>query len=170
MSPPGCGSGTISVPFLEGTVPPRDNVHGADQWHPGGCFDIVRYVQQAGRPALWVTAAAGWGDKFNGGGGGSRYAIGQVPGRGGYGAPICGEVEATPTPEPTPEECNFNNPNCPRPSGCPPWPLPCDPDGDATAPVAEGTPIDAAVLVPVFAVPVAAGLVPYLVRLARRRH
>jgi membrane peptidoglycan carboxypeptidase len=174
MSPPGCGSGTINVPFLEGTVPPQDNVHGADQWHPDGCFDIVRYVQQAGRPALWVAAAAGWADKFNGGGGGSRYAIGQIPGRGGYGAPICGEVEATPTPQPTPEPCDFSNPFCPRPPECEPWPAPCDPgdgDGDSTAPMAgTGRPVDTAVLVPIFAVPVVAGVVPYLVRLTRRRH
>jgi peptidoglycan glycosyltransferase len=170
MSPPGCGSGTISIPFLEGTVPPPDNVHGADQWHPGGCFDIVRYVQQAGRPALWVTAAAGWADKFNGGGGGSRYAIGQVPGRGGYGAPICGEVEATPTPAPTQEECDFRNPLCPRPSDCEPWPAPCTP-GQALMPrETAGEPLNAGLLLPVFAVPLVAGVAPYLVRLARRRH
>jgi hypothetical protein len=153
-------------------VPPPDNVHRADQWHPDGCFDIVGYVQQAGRPANWVAAAAGWADKFNNGSqatSGSRYAIGQVPGRAGYGAPICGPLRATPTPDPTPQPCNFNNPNCPRPSACPPWPIPCDPDEGATAPVAGGGPVDAAVFVPLFAVPLVGGLVPYLVRLARRR-
>jgi hypothetical protein len=173
MSPPNCGGPTITIPFLEGTVPPPDNVHHADEWHPDGCFDIVQYVAQAGRPQQWVAAAAAWADKFNNGAqatSGSRYAIGQIPGRGGYGAPICGPLRATPTPAPTPEPCSFNNPNCPRPSACPPWPFPCDPDEDATAPVAGGPPLDSAVLVPVFAVPLAAGLVPYLVRLARRRH
>jgi peptidoglycan glycosyltransferase len=173
MSPPNCGGPTITIPFLEGTVPPPDNVHRADEWHPDGCFDIVGYVQQAGRPANWVAAAAGWADKFNNGSeatSGSRYAIGQVPGRAGYGAPICGPLRATPTPDPTPQPCSFNNPNCPRPSACPPWPFPCDPDEGATAPVAGGGPVDAAVFVPLFAVPLVGGLVPYLVRLARRRH
>jgi hypothetical protein len=33
-----------------------------------------------------------------------------------------------------------------------------------------GRPVDTAVLVPIFAVPVVAGVVPYLVRLTRRRH
>jgi hypothetical protein len=36
--------------------------------------------------------------------------------------------------------------------------------------VAGGGPVDAAVFVPLFAVPLVGGLVPYLVRLARRRH
>ena len=48
MTPGGCGQ-TISVPFLDGTLPPQDNVHHSDQWH-SYCFDIVQYVQQAGRP------------------------------------------------------------------------------------------------------------------------
>ncbi len=174
MSPPNCGGPTINVPFLEGTVPPPDNVHHADQWHPDGCFDIVQYVQQDGRPPLWVAAAAGWADKFNNGSqatSGSKYAIGQVPGRGGYGAPICGELQATPTPEPTPEPCDFRNPTCPRPSGCPPWPLPCEsPSEEAAVQVAGGPPLDAGLLVPVFAIPLAAGATPYLLRLVRRRH
>jgi hypothetical protein len=163
MSPPNCGGPTINMPFLEGTVPPPDNVHHADQWHPDGCFDIVLYVQQAGRPANWVAAAAGWADKYNNGAyatSGSRYAIGQVPGRGGYGAPICGPLTApTPTPEPSGPGCPFPPPFCPTPT----------PRSEAPATVA-GTPVDAAVLVPVFALPLAAGLVPYFVRLARRRH
>ncbi len=118
MSPPNCGSGTINVPFLEGTVPPPDNVHRTDQWHPDGCFDIVGYVQAAGRPDRWVAAAAGWADKINNGAyatSGSRYGIGSVPGRPGYGAPICGELKAPP-PTPTPEPCSFGLSDCPRPS------------------------------------------------------
>jgi membrane peptidoglycan carboxypeptidase len=170
MSPPGCGSSTISVPMLEGTVPPQDNVHHADQWHPGGCFDIVQYVSQAGRPTNWVNAAAAWADKVNNGRGatsGSRYAVSPLYGNGGFGGPFCGIVRATPTPQPTPQPsrtCIF-----------PPPPFPCPGgggggNGDSTVPTAGGgTPIDAGLLVPAFAVPIVVGAAPYALRLARRR-
>ena len=53
-----CGP-TITVPFLEGTVPPRDNVHTE------GCFDIVQEVQQdSRRGSEFVDAAKRWADRF----------------------------------------------------------------------------------------------------------
>jgi membrane peptidoglycan carboxypeptidase len=172
MSPgSGCGQ-TIQVPFLEGTIPPVDNVHHPDQWHPNGCFDIVQYVQQAGRPRLWVAAAAAWADKLNNGRqarSGSQYAIAPLHGTSGFGGPICGEVRATPTPSPSPPGCHGNQ-SCPPLPTCPPQPLPCvTPAGAVGSPVASGGPVSAGFLVPVFALPLILGAVPYLVRLVRRR-
>jgi hypothetical protein len=164
MTPGGCGQ-TISVPFLEGTVPPKDNVHHADQWHPGGCFDIVQYVQQAGRPQNWVNAAAGWADKVNNGrraSSGSSYAVSPLYGNGGFGGPFCGQVKATPKPTPSPDPsngCPFPPPFCPTPSP------------QSNAPVAGGgQPIDAGLLIPAFAIPLLGGGASYLLRLTRRKH
>lgn len=173
MSPGGCGQ-TITAPFLEGTVPPTDNVHHTDQWHPQGCFDIVQYVQQNGRPDLWVTAAAGWVDRQNNGKGAiakSPYAASPLYGNSGFGGPFCGEVKATPTPSPQPTFCfgGGHNQTCVPVPSCPPPPFPCfTPPG---APVTyTGSPsIDAGFLVPVFALPVFLGAAPYLARFARRR-
>jgi membrane peptidoglycan carboxypeptidase len=171
MSPGGgCGQ-TIQIPFLEGTLPPVDNVHHADQWHPDGCFDIVQYVQQAGRPRLWVAAAAAWADKLNNGRqarSGSQYAIAPLHGTSGFGGPICGELRATPTPSPSPPGCHGNQ-SCPPAPSCPPQPLPCvTPAGVGSLP-ASGGPVGAGFLVPIFALPLILGAVPYLVRLVRRR-
>jgi peptidoglycan glycosyltransferase len=172
MTPGGCGQ-TIQVPFLEGTVPPTDNVHHADQWHPDGCFDIVQYVQQAGRPAQWVAAAAGWVDRVNNGAQAetrSQYAIAPLYGNGGYGGPFCGQVKATPTPSPSPPNCPPGNPGNCTPAPCPPFPFPC------ATPTPRGAVVDTArlaidtgFLLPVFGLPLLLGSVTYLVRLARRR-
>ena len=44
-----------SVPFLEGTVPPVDNVHSK------GCFDIVQEIAQDDRrPQEWIDSADDW--------------------------------------------------------------------------------------------------------------
>ncbi len=172
MSPGGgCGQ-TIQIPFLEGTVPPVDNVHHTDPWHPGGCFDIVQYVSQAGRPTRWVAAAAAWADRLNNGrqaSSSSQYAISPLYGNGGFGGPICGEIKATPTPNPTPRECRGNQ-SCPPLPSCPPQPLPCPSVSGSTdsAPMA-GDPVAAGFLVPVFGLSLLLGMVPYLLRLARRR-
>ena len=165
-----CGQ-TISVPFLEGTVPPPDNVHHADEWHPNGCFDIVQYVQQAGRPTRWVSAAAQWVDRVNNGKQAtaeSKYAIAPLPVANGFGGPFCGEVKATPTPSPSPG-CHGNQtceplPSCPFPPQFCPTPTP-PPSGMLTT----GDPVESAVLVPVFGIPLVLGLAPYLLRLTRRR-
>jgi membrane peptidoglycan carboxypeptidase len=171
MSPGGgCGQ-TITVPFLDGTIPPVDNVHHADEWHPKGCFDIVQYVSQNGRPQNWINAAAAWADKVNNGRratSGSQYAVAPLYGNSGYGGPICGKVTAPPpTPKPSPD-CNGNN--CPEPTDCPSFPFPCPSGGGGNGFITDsGTPIGTGILVPVFSVPVVAGAVPYLIRAVRRR-
>jgi membrane peptidoglycan carboxypeptidase len=163
MSPGGgCGQ-TIQIPFLEGTLPPVDNVHHADQWHPSGCFDIVQYVQQAGRPPRWVAAAAAWADKLNNGRqarSGSQYNIAPLHGTSGFGGPICGELRATPTPSPSPPGCHGNQ-------SCPPEPS-VSPPGTGSLDSTVGT-AAAGFLVPIFGLPLILGAVPYLVRLVRRR-
>jgi membrane peptidoglycan carboxypeptidase len=178
-----CGT-TQEMPFLDGTVPPADNVHTA------GCHDIVQQVEQdSRRPPEWVAAAERWSDRYVNGETGSRgnpdtmgqlgpdvvwLRISPVLGNSGYGGAICGEVRATPTPEPTPEETGPG----PDPSSCPPrGPNRCTPaptvqtelgDGGAATLGIEG-------LVPVFAVtgmvgslPLAASGLRYLQRRRRR--
>jgi membrane peptidoglycan carboxypeptidase len=102
-----CGE-AIELPFLEGTVPPVDNVH------PGGCLDLEAYVAQAvpDRPNNWIIAADTWSDRLVNGQTGSsgdpaeyqedlnvRFAMAPL-----YGEPwwpsVCGEVVATPPPVP----------------------------------------------------------------------
>jgi membrane peptidoglycan carboxypeptidase len=91
MSPTGACGPTITVPFLDGTVPPPDNVHvnkaggvgAASTPDPDGkgggfevsgtCFDVVAEVAQDGRrPREMVAAAARWADRFVNGEWGSR--------------------------------------------------------------------------------------------------
>jgi hypothetical protein len=115
-----CGR-TITVPFLEGTVPPLDNVHQ-------GCLNLEAYVSQAvpNRPDNWVNAADRWSDRaVNGQFGGSANpndsrnpnlanTIAPLYGEGGL-PDVCGErVAPTPGPEPSPD------PNAtPAPPGAP---------------------------------------------------
>ena len=106
-----CGE-TMSMPFLEGTVPPVDNVH------PNGCLDLERYVSQATptRPENWIEAADTWSDRLvNGQTGASgdpatyqenpnvRFAIGPIPGEGSFPS-VCGERVARPRPTPAPSQ------------------------------------------------------------------
>ena len=126
-----CGR-TITVPFLEGTVPAFDNVHR-------GCLDLELYVAQAvpNRPDNWIIAADRWSDRVVNGETGGRgdpddssnpnvtNAIAPLYGEGGL-PDVCGErVAPTPGPEPTPD------PNAtPAPPGAPtPAPL-CNPGGN----------------------------------------
>ena len=78
---PGCGP-TIEIPFLDGTVPPPDNVHvnkaggGGPAPTPdasgvvgtpvsGSCFDVVKEVaQDSRRPPEMVAAARLWADRY----------------------------------------------------------------------------------------------------------
>ena len=200
----GCGP-TTQIPFLEGTVPPPDNVHvnktggggatpdpsaSSDGGTPvsGPCFDIVAAVaQDSRRPAQWAASAKRWADRLvNGelGGKGNPNSLGTlgpekvwfyispVPGKGGYGAPICGDIKATPTPQPTPTP----DPNATGgpPLGCPPGNPKCTPVPTITAASAAstGAAIDAASLAGLFGASMLLGLVPLLVRAAswsRRR-
>jgi hypothetical protein len=171
-----CGGPTQEMPFLEGTVPPPDNVHSK------GCFDIEQAIRQDGRrPAEWVAAAHLWADRFVNGQWGSvgdptklkenpnyRLRIAPVLGNSGFGAPICGFVRPTPTPTPGPTDAG--------PSGCPPGnPEKCSPL--PTVPTVLGAPagdaVDGGLLVPVFGISTFLGLLslflPWL-RAAVRRH
>jgi membrane peptidoglycan carboxypeptidase len=82
MSATGACGPTITVPFLDGTVPPRDNVHvnkqggsgfatpdasgnGGGIQVSGSCFDVVAEVaQDSRRPPEMVAAAKRWADRF----------------------------------------------------------------------------------------------------------
>lgn len=105
-----CGQ-TITAPFLEGTVPPFDNVHTA------GCLNLEQYLAQATpeRPPNWIEAADTWSDRLvNGQTGASgdpadyqenldvRFAIAPLYGNSGFPS-VCGERVA-PTPGPSPSE------------------------------------------------------------------
>ncbi len=196
---PACGA-TIEVPFLDGTVPPPDNVHvnkgggGGPTPTPGPsgevtiplsgpCFDIVAEIQQdPRRGAAWVQATKQWADRLvNGqlGGKGNPndlprvgpekiwLGISPVPGKGGYGAPICGDLKVTPSPSPTP---NGGGPGCPpgQPGRCTPGPTPTA----VALVVINAPPSSGAMLIPIFAVPMVVGLVPLVGRAAswsRRR-
>ena len=90
-----CGQ-TIKIPFLEGTVPPPDNVHVNKQGGggpvptpdasgnvgipvSGPCFDVVAEVAQDGRrPPEMVAAARRWADRFVNGQWGSRGNAGKI--------------------------------------------------------------------------------------------
>ncbi|HYM52803.1 MAG TPA: transglycosylase domain-containing protein [Candidatus Dormibacteraeota bacterium] len=172
-----CGP-TQQMPFLDGTVPPPDNLHSK------GCFDIEQAIRQdSRRPAEWVAAAHLWADRFvnrNWGAVGDptklkenanyRLSIAPVLGNNGFGAPICGQVRATPKPRPTPD-------NSDPPGTCPPGNQKrCSPSPAETppAPAGElGAPIDGGVLTPIFGVSTLLGLLslsaPWLRRAGRRR-
>ena len=104
-----CGP-TVTLPFLEGTVPPLNNVH------PAGCLDLEQYVWTAtpSRPPQWVTAADTWSDRVvNGQTGPSgdpanasddpnvKLAIAPLYGESGFPS-VCGERVFRPTPRPDP--------------------------------------------------------------------
>jgi membrane peptidoglycan carboxypeptidase len=117
-----CGE-TITVPFLEGTVPPVDNVH------PQGCLDLERYVSQAtpDRPENWIEAADTWSDRMvNGQTGASgdpseyqddpnvRFAISPLTPESGFPS-VCGERVFRPRPAPRPDPTEEPEPT-PKPS------------------------------------------------------
>ncbi|HEX6140958.1 MAG TPA: transglycosylase domain-containing protein [Candidatus Limnocylindria bacterium] len=141
----GCGP-TIDMPFLDGTVPPPDNVHGK------GCFDIEQEVAQDGRrPPQWVASAHEWADRYVNGQTGSvgdptklkenanyRLGISPLPGSNSFGGPICGLVRATPTPVATPPPSGPPVP--PVPNGCPPG----NPEKCSPQPTIQAAPVGAA--------------------------
>jgi peptidoglycan glycosyltransferase len=136
-----CSRVLADVPFLEGTVPPADNVHG------NGCLNLEQYVEQAvpDRPQQWVEAADTWSDRLVNGQTGSsgdpatyhdnpnvRFAIAPIPGESGFPS-ICGEVVFVPTPAPAPS----GEPPPPGETPVPvPVPTPCvpGPPGPPTCP------------------------------------
>ncbi|HEX7225605.1 MAG TPA: transglycosylase domain-containing protein, partial [Candidatus Limnocylindria bacterium] len=118
-----CGE-TITLPFLEGTVPPVDNVH------PAGCLDLELYVSLAvpDRPQSWIEAADTWSDRVvNGQTGASgdpgsyttdprvRFAIAPIYGEPGFPS-VCGERVARPSRTPRPSGGGDPS-DAPEPSG-----------------------------------------------------
>jgi membrane peptidoglycan carboxypeptidase len=105
-----CGR-TITLPFLEGTVPPVDNVQ------PRGCIDFDLYLGQATptRPPNWFEAAETWANRVVNGQTGAagdpgdyqedervRFAIAPIYGESGFPS-VCGvRIAPTPGPRPTP--------------------------------------------------------------------
>jgi hypothetical protein len=194
MSATGACGPTITVPFLDGTVPPPDNVHvnkqggggpvstpdasgnGGGTPIGGACFDVVAEVaQDSRRPPEMVAAASRWADRFVNGEWGPRgnpnqigtlgpdrvwLLIAPLRGNSGFGAPICGNVRATPTPVPTPQNSNGNG-------GCDC--VPCKPNCTPlpTAAPAAVAPVEPPALVAIFAVPAILGGVPLAGRLGR---
>jgi len=189
MSPTGACGKTIEVPFLDGTVPPRDNVHvnkrgsagfatpdasgnGGGIQVSGSCFDVVAEVDQDGRrPPEMVAAARRWADRFVNGQLGPRgdpnkigilgpdrvwLLIAPLRGNNGFGAPICGQIRATPTPVPTPRGSGGD--------GCKGKPGDCTP---VPSPAAGGIPLQPPTLVGFFAVPAILSTVPLAARVIR---
>ncbi|MGH2357214.1 MAG: transglycosylase domain-containing protein [Candidatus Limnocylindria bacterium] len=172
-----CG-GTLTVPFLEGTVPPLDNVH------PTGCLDLELYVSTAtpARPGTWVTAADTWSDRMVNGQFGSsgnpadyqtnpnvRFAISPLYGEGGFTA-ICGERVATPEPSPTPGPSGGGGGgggNCPPGQRPCPTPTPTPQAGGGTTALAPGS-LTAAGVAPGFGIATLLAALLYA-RFARRR-
>ncbi|HSM39012.1 MAG TPA: hypothetical protein VK838_06725, partial [Candidatus Limnocylindrales bacterium] len=174
-----CGP-TQTMPFLEGTVPPPDNVHS------DGCFDVVQEIaQDSRRPPEWVTSAKTFADRLVNDETSAvgdptklkenpkyRLLIGPVLGNTGFGGPLCGDLKATPTPEITPEPSGGGGgPNSPKPQpSCKPKPgrPTCPPvvDGSAGASSA-GT--DAGLAIPFLGVSTLLSLVPLAGRVRTRR-
>jgi membrane peptidoglycan carboxypeptidase len=177
-----CGQ-TREVPFLDGTVPPPDNVHSK------GCFDIVQEVRNDDRrPQQWVDSAQEWADRLVNGQLGSvgdptklkensnyRLGIAPVLGNSGYGQPICGHVVATPKPTRAPHDSGKPKPSDGGGGGggggggdchghkC--TPLPSIKPAGVTASGASSM----AVLLPVLGISAGAWLLPLLGRARRRR-
>jgi hypothetical protein len=146
----------------------------------GSCFDVVAEVaQDSRRPPEMVAAARRWADRFVNGQLGPRgdpnkigtlgpdkvwLLISVLRGNSGFGAPICGNVRATPTPVPTPENSGGGGGGGGG-GGCPPPAKDCPTPGPAAA--AAAAPIQTPALVTVFAVPAILGTVPLLRRIGR---
>jgi membrane peptidoglycan carboxypeptidase len=171
-----CGP-TRQMPFLDGTVPPPDNVHRE------GCFDIAQEVRQDGRrPDEWARSADAWADRYVNGELGAigdptklkenaryRLAIAPVPGNNSFGAPICGEVRATPTPSATPKPSGKPSDGCQgNPHECTPSPTIVI-DGGGTAAIGGVGGIEPALMSSLGIVTVTWG-VPLSVVAIRRRH
>jgi membrane peptidoglycan carboxypeptidase len=174
-----CGE-TIEMPFLDGTVPPPDNVHST------GCFDIVQEVQDdPRRPIEWVQAAQDWADRYVSGQTGAigdptelkehpgyRLAITPVLGNTGFGGSICGRILIPLPPEETPEPTSSgpepSSPTGPPEPTCKPRPH-CTPQprqtvGPERQEGTAATSLDGAALVPAFAITALIGLVPLTAR------
>jgi membrane peptidoglycan carboxypeptidase len=185
MSPtPACGQ-TREMPFLEGTVPPPDNVH------PNGCFDVELAIQlDERRPDEWIESARTWANRWVNRQTGSigdpdelkenpsyRLRIAPLSGQPAWES-ICGDVIFTPRPSPTDDD------DGPRPShGGPPTPKPrptecpgnsCDDDdggggGGGGGGNGGGVAATLGLVPPILGISTLASVAPLLARLARRR-
>ncbi len=133
-----CGE-TTELPFLEGTVPPVDDVH------PRGCLDLELYISEASpeRPEQWIDAADTWADRVISGQTGAsgdpaeyqddedvRFEISPIYGESGFPS-ICGErgfqSRAAPAPQargPAPTPPPPAATPAPAPTPAPPAPTP----------------------------------------------
>jgi len=161
-------------------VPPVDNVHGGRfsgviptpnpsgevVYGGGSCFDIVQEVRNdPRRPPEWADAAQRWADRLVNGETGARgdpdtiaqygpdriwLGISPVPGKPGYGQPICGHLKPRPTPTPSPSHGPGGGDCQGHPNKCTPIPSPVAVGPART--VQSATP-----LVPIFGIPMLAG-------------
>ncbi len=193
---PGCGP-TIQIPFLDGTVPPPDNVHvnkqggggptptpgPSDSGQGGGgtqvsgpCFDVVAEVaQDSRRPPEMIAAAQRWADRFVNGELGSRGNPNQIT--------VLGPDKVWLQISLLNGNSGFGGPICGEVRATP-TPLPTNSGGPGPsdlcppgkpqkctpAPAAAaigGQPLQPVGLVAVFAVPAILGGVPVLVRAGR---
>ena len=196
MSPTSACGQTIKVPFLEGTVPPPDNVHvnkaggggpvstPGPSGEPGGvpvsgpCFDIVAELQQEGRAPEMIASARRWADRYVNGELGTKGSVSQLNELGAENvwlliAPLRGNtgfggpICGFVRATPTPEPTPEHSGGGP---GCPPGnPGKCTPQPTALVPpVAVGTPLDdpSAAMIVLFGVPALVGGVPLAGRVA----
>ncbi len=193
-----CGL-TIDLPFLDGTVPPPDNVHvnkqggGGPAPTPdasgnvgipvkGSCFDVVAEVaQDSRRPPEMVAAAKRWADRYVNGQLGSKGNPNQMG--------VLGPDKVWLAISPLWGNSGFGGPICgeihatptPLPSASPTGGAPvifscghrkptlCTPAPSAAAVAADGPPFKPGSLVAAFAVPAILGGVPLLARAGRWR-
>lgn len=173
LAPSGSCGRTLSVPFLDGTDPQPD-----DSW-VNGCLDLVKFVKEQGRPDPWATAAKTFEDRVVNKQWGSsgnitgpnvdptkvKFPIAPIPGERGLPS-LCGTRTATPQPS---QSGRPHGSGSPGPSGlC--FPIKhgqtCLPQQSPAAAAAPAGPNG--VPVALFALPAAAGALPYLRRLRKR--
>jgi hypothetical protein len=166
------------MPFLEGTVPPPDDVH------PNGCFDIELAVDRdERRPQEWVESARTFANRLvnrqTGAVGdptklkenpGNRLAIAPLPGESGWGGSICGDVIITPRPDPT-DRGGPDRSSGPEPTQrerCRPRDRDCTPQA-MVQPDEPGGVVSMGVMTPLLGITSLASLLPLGARLLRRR-
>jgi membrane peptidoglycan carboxypeptidase len=180
-----CGE-TREMPFLEGTVPPPDNVH------PRGCLDVELAVAQDNRrPIEWAQAAETWANRLVNRQTGSigdpdelkenpsyRLRIAPLPGNSGFGS-ICGQVIYTPPPDDDDDDDDGDGDDRPGGPG-PPGPRTekpkpscpgnsCDNDGDEGAAGSLGDALTLGAATPVLGVTSLLSLVGVAAGMLRRR-
>lgn len=126
---------TVELPFLEGTVPPADNVHSR------GCLNLEKYLDGATpeRPENWIEAADTWTDRLISGQTGARgdpseyqddervrFAIAPIYGERGFPS-VCAERRASLGFAPAPAAVPGPGPAPPAPPVAASTPAPAPP-------------------------------------------